>query len=72
MASQYTKKDKILGITCWAGYMLSAPIRMFEYFPREPVSNPFEDGINPRTFIEEIRKRRIKGICLESTISLEQ
>jgi len=60
MANQYTKRDTFLGITNWIAYVLSAPIRIFDYFPREPVSNPFEYGINPLIFIKESRDKRIQ------------
>jgi len=59
MANEYTKRDKLIGITNWIGYVLSSPIRIFDNYPTEPVSNPFEDGINPGPFIEGAKNGRI-------------
>ena len=52
MPSQYTKRDKLLGVTTWLGYIISAPIRIIENYPRPAFSNPLEDGINPRIFVD--------------------
>jgi len=60
MTSQYTKRDKFIGITNWIGYVLSSPIRIFDNYPAEPISNPFEDGINPMLFIDRAKNGRIE------------
>ena len=62
MENDYSRKDRLIGIALWAGYVLSAPLRIFQYYPAEPLSNPFEEGLNPKMFIKRVKERRTKDI----------
>jgi len=72
MPSQYTKSDKLIGMTNWIGYIISAPIRILEYAPAPGFLNVFEDGIRPRLFIEKARKRRVGTERSSQSIRLDK